>query len=45
MAKKKMKLYQMHLPEAMYEQTRTKADALGLSFAAYVRMVLAKDLV
>lgn len=39
-----MKLYQAHLPEALYQQAKAKADTLGLSFAAYVRMLLSKDL-
>ena len=44
MEKKKMKIYQVYLAETMHEQARAKADSLGLSFAAYVRMLLAKDL-
>ncbi len=39
-----MKIYQAYLAETMYEQARAKADALGLSFAAYVRILVAKDL-
>ena len=44
MEKRKMKIYPVYLAETMYEQARAKAVALGLSFAAYVRMVVAKDL-
>ena len=39
-----MKIYQLYLAETMYGQARAKADALGLSFAAYMRQLVAKDL-
>ena len=40
-----MKIYQVYLAETMCEQARAEAHALGLSFAAYMRMLVAKDLV
>lgn len=39
-----MKLYQVHVAEAMYAQAKAKAESMGLSFAAYVRLLIAKDL-
>ena len=44
MEKKKLKIYHAYLPETMHGQAQLKADSLGLSFAAYVRLLLAKDL-
>ena len=43
MEKKVKPPYQVRMSDELYEQAQTKAKSLGLSFAAYVRMLISKD--
>jgi predicted DNA-binding protein len=44
MDKKQKPPYQVRMTDELYEQAVKKAQSLGLSFAAYVRMLISKDL-
>lgn len=44
MEKKNKPPYQVRMSEALYAAAQAKAASLGLSFAAYLRMLVSKDL-
>ena len=44
MEKKQKPPYQVRMSDELYANAQAKAASLGLSFAAYVRMLVSKDL-
>lgn len=44
MDKKQKPPYQVRMENELYEKAQIKAKSLGLSFAAYVRMLISKDI-
>jgi len=44
MEKKIKPPYQVRMSDELYEKAQTKAKSLGLSFAAYVRMLISRDI-
>lgn len=43
MEKKNKPPYQVRMSDELYAKAQAKAKSLGLSFAAYVRMLVSKD--
>lgn len=44
MEKKQKPPYQVRMEDELYEKAVKKAKSMGLSFAAYVRMLISKDI-